>query len=81
MYFQRSVRRAFVLRMADGLARRIEREAGPRVETQVERAYQLLFTRAADEEERQLATELAREHGLAVLCRALVNSGEFVTVE
>jgi len=72
---------AFVLRMADGFARRVEKDAGADRVKQVERAYQLVYNRSPDDEERQLASQLVSEHGLPALARALFNSNEFIVIE
>ncbi len=72
---------AFVLRMAGHFAARVQREAGDEPAKQVERAYQLVFSREPDDEERQLAVDLVAKHGAAALARALFNSNEFVVAE
>lgn len=71
---------AFALRMASNLAERIAREAtGP--DLQIRRLYQLLYQRDPAPEERTAARALVDQHGLKVLCRALCNTNEFLTVE
>ena len=72
---------AFVLRMSDHLAHRVEQLAVGDVELQVENAFQLVYNRSPDAEEQQLSTALIQEHGLAALARALFNSNEFVVIE
>jgi hypothetical protein len=72
---------AFVLRMSDHLAKRVEQDAGDHVAKQVERAYQLVYSRDPDDEEQELASALVREHGIASLARALFNSNELVVIE
>lgn len=72
---------AFVLRMADHFARRVEREVGKDPARQVERSYALIYNRPPDQEERSLAGRLVQRHGLATLARALLNSNEFVVIE
>ncbi|MDR3639116.1 MAG: DUF1549 and DUF1553 domain-containing protein [Isosphaeraceae bacterium] len=65
-----------------GLAERVEREAGPVREAQVERAYWLAFGRSPDGPERRLAGEyLNRGDSLRHLCLALLNANEFLYVE
>ena len=72
---------AFVLRMAGHFANRVRGTAGDDVGRQIEQAYQLVYNRSPDDEERELATALVREYGIASLARALFNSNEFVVVE
>ena len=47
----------------------------------VDGAFRLAFQRAPDGLERAASERLVREHGLAALCRALLNTHEFVTVD
>ena len=72
---------AFVLRMAEGFAARLAREAGPRKPDQVGLAYALAYGRSPDVDERELGESLVSDHGLAALCRVLFNSNEFVVIE
>jgi mono/diheme cytochrome c family protein len=70
----------FVLQQARLFAGRIENEAGAEPEAQVQRAFLLAFGRPADQSEILAGAAVVREHGLWVLCRALFNAHEFVTV-
>ncbi|MFT5411669.1 MAG: hypothetical protein ACI9NC_004405 [Verrucomicrobiales bacterium] len=72
---------AFMLRMAEGLAGRAQREAGVGAGKQTARLYELAYGRAPDDEELALGAELAAAHGLAALARVLFNSNEFVVIE
>ncbi len=72
---------AFVLRMADAFAGRVEREAGGNLDQEVTRAYQLAYSRDPGPEELTLARQTVSQHGLAVLARAIFNSNEFLYVE
>lgn len=72
---------AFVLRMADAMAARIEREAGDDLAQRVDRAYWLAVSRRASDEERQAVGGFVQRHGLAALCRVLLNSNEFMYVD
>ncbi|MEX2187504.1 MAG: DUF1553 domain-containing protein [Pirellulales bacterium] len=78
---------AFVLRMADALAARIEREggtglaSGTEVARQVDRAYWLTLSRPTTDEERAAVGEFIRQRGLPALCRVLLNSNEFMYVD
>ena len=69
----------FVLRQCEHLAARLERECG-NLESQIERAFQLLTDRPPTRMETALLTDYARRHGLANACRVLTNSNEFLFV-
>ena len=71
----------FVWRLAERLAKRVEREAGKNTPAQVDRAWLLCLGRSPDVNEARVAVELVREHGLPALGRVLFNSGEFVVIE
>ena len=66
----------FVWRMADRFAQRLASEADP-----VSWAWQSAIGRRPDVAERALAQGIMDEHGLAALCRALFNSGDFSLIE
>jgi hypothetical protein len=68
----------FTVLQAGRLAERLEAEAGPRTEAQVERAFRLAFGRPPSEAERRVAVGLVQRYGLAALCRALLNANEFL---
>jgi hypothetical protein len=72
---------SFVLRMADRLANRIEREAGTDIAVQVARAYQLAYGRSPSADEAQEARQVVERHGLSVLARAIYNSNEFLYID
>ncbi len=72
---------SFVLRMSEAFARRVEREAGPDVQRQIARAYQLAYTREPTPDELDDARPVVAQHGLAVLTRAIFNSNEFLYVD
>ncbi len=69
---------SFVLRQAQALASRLEREAGPDAERQVALAYRLAFNRPPTEEELRRDEAFIRQHGLAAFARVLFNASEFV---
>jgi hypothetical protein len=71
---------SFVHRQARALADRAVRESGPDLATQVARAYVLVLGRPPRSEEREEAVAVARRHGLATVCWALVNCNEFLYV-
>lgn len=68
----------FLLQQSGFFAERLKKEAGADVNQQVERAFELAFTREASEAEKQGAVRLVEEHGLVMLCRAILNSSEFL---
>jgi hypothetical protein len=69
----------FVLQQADLLAKRLQSEA-PEPPAQIIRAWQLLYGRAPDTHESRDALVLTQAHGLPALCRALLNSNEFLFI-
>lgn len=70
----------FTLDRAAALAARVRREAGDDVARQIERAYLLALGRRPTPDELAEAQPVVREHGLAVLGRALFNCNEFVVL-
>jgi len=62
------------------LAARVQSEVGTDPAAQVRRAYRLTLGRDPDEGELGEAVPIVGGHGLAVLCRALFNSNEFLTL-
>ncbi|MEM8735771.1 MAG: DUF1549 and DUF1553 domain-containing protein, partial [Planctomycetota bacterium] len=67
----------FVVEQSSLLAERAKREAGDDLAKQVERCFELLFAREATNDEVAAGHEFATEHGLALLCRTLMNANEF----
>ncbi len=72
---------AFVLRMADQLAARVQREAGDDASRQADLAYRLTLSRPATEDERAAAAAFIHQHGFPALGRVLLNSNEFMYVD
>jgi hypothetical protein len=70
----------FVLKQAERLAARLEREAGKDSKRQIERGYELVFGRAPSGREAELGQEFIARHGLALYARALFNTNEFLYV-
>jgi hypothetical protein len=68
----------FVIDQAQFLARRVEKEAGSEPDKQVRRAFRLAYGRWPSEEQAAEYATLVGEHGLATLCRAILNSNEFL---
>jgi hypothetical protein len=72
---------AFVLRMADRFAERLEKEAGNDLARQIARAFELAYGRPATAAEIAAARPVIVQHGLPIFCRAIFNSNEFVFVD
>lgn len=72
---------AFVLRMADRFAERVTNEAGAEVSKQVSLVFGLAYGRTPSAEELANVRPVIERHGLAVFCRAVFNSNEFVYVD
>jgi mono/diheme cytochrome c family protein len=72
---------AFMMEQAEFMAQRVEKDTGRDVPAQVKRVFRLAFQRAPTEKEQAAAERLVRDHGLAALCRAVLNANEFVFVD
>lgn len=70
----------FILRQSEHLAARLEREAGS-IESQLDRAFLLLYSRRPASEETLALSAYVQKHGLASACRVLINSNEFLFVK
>ena len=70
----------FLMQQASLLAERVEREAGKATDAQIAQAFRLTLGRAPEREEFEEAATLVKRHGLSALCRALLNSNEFLYV-
>ncbi len=68
----------FMMQQAESFAARVKNDAGESIDAQIARAYALAMCRDATDEEKAMARELAASHGMVALCRALLNSSEFV---
>lgn len=68
----------FTLEHAQAFAERVRKEAGEDPVSQITRAYHLALGRSPSADEIQDALPVVREHELAVLCRVLFNSNEFL---
>lgn len=71
---------SFAMQQSELLAARLEKEAGKEADAQVKRAFALAYQREPQAEELTAAVELVSEHGLAMFCRALLNTSEFMTL-
>ncbi|WP_050030363.1 DUF1553 domain-containing protein [Verrucomicrobium sp. BvORR034] len=70
----------FALDQAGFFAARVVADSGNNPSAQVDRAFQIAFNRGPSVEEAAAATELVSQHGLPSLCRALINSNEFIQI-
>ncbi len=68
----------FTSEEAHAMATRLRNEAGPDPAAQVRHAWRLALSREPAPDEAAEAMAVAREHGLQPVCRALLNSSEFV---
>lgn len=68
----------FVIDQSQAFAARVQSEVGSEIEPQLQRAFQLALCRDPDDEERTASQRVVAEHGLPALCRALINSSEFL---
>jgi hypothetical protein len=68
----------FMTQQAGFLAERVAREAGSAPEAQAARVFRITFGRAPAGDEQKSAAALIRKHGLPALCRALMNTNEFL---
>lgn len=71
----------FMLVHSQAFAERCRREAGEDIEKQIRFAARTVWGREAITEEIEAMTPVAKKHGLAAVCRALLNSNEFLFVE
>ena len=71
---------SFVLQQSELFAGQLKRIAGVQVKDQVQHAFLRSLGRAPTSDEQEEAVAFVTEHGLPALCRALVNSNEFVVI-
>ena len=70
----------FTLDMSRAMAERLQAIAGDDIEPTVRAAYQSLYARAPDQNELDSCRALVKKHGVHSLCRALLNTSEFLFV-
>ena len=70
----------FTLLVSEAFAARVKKETGDDLAKQINRVYRLALTRDATADELADAEPVVRQHGLAVLCRAIFNCNEFLFV-
>lgn len=71
---------AFVLRVAQDFAARLERSSD-QLDRRIETAHALAFSRPARNDELALGREFVKAHGSPAYCRVLFNSNEFLYVD
>jgi hypothetical protein len=71
----------FIQEQAGRLAARVQREIGASLGRQVERVFALTLARSPGAKELAECQAIAEKHGLATVCRALLNSNEFLFLE
>ena len=67
----------FVVDQAIHLAKRAQDESKGNLKTSVIRAFELVFSRKPRNEELNVSLQIAKDRGLEIVCRALINSNEF----
>ncbi|MCH2201430.1 MAG: DUF1553 domain-containing protein [Fuerstiella sp.] len=72
---------SFTLDMARALADRLQRDAGDDRRSQLRRAYELCYARQPTDNEINACGELLDHHGLAALCRVLLNTSELIYLQ
>jgi len=82
---------AFVVRMSKRLALRVETEVGKGndakqeadvlLSQQIDQTWRLVLGRLPAEQEKAKSIRLVQNHGLALLCRVLFNSNEFIFID
>lgn len=70
----------FLLQQSQAFADRVTTSSGPARDDQVIRVFELAFQRAPTVEEQHAAVRFVEQQGLTMLCRAIYNTHEFVTV-
>jgi hypothetical protein len=68
----------FTLDQSEAFAARVKKEVGDDIAKQIRRTYQLALTREPTADELNDTLPVIQRHSLAVLCRALFNSNEFL---
>ncbi len=71
---------SFTLDMATALAARLQREAGEDHDAQVQRAYQLCYSRPPSSDELAACRDWIEANSLAAFCRVLLNTSELIYV-
>ncbi len=70
----------FMLQQSEAFAARLERESGPKTNAQLQQAWWHAYGRAPSEDELHEASDFVRAEGVPALCRAILNSNEFLFI-
>jgi hypothetical protein len=71
---------ALVVRLAQGFAKRLEKEVGSEIAAQVSLACRLAYGRPAQPVDLEVSLPFIQQHGLAAWCRVLFNANELLYV-
>lgn len=71
----------FMLKQSRYFAERLVEDEGSDVGQQIDRAFQLAFSRLPDPTEREVSRQAIAEYGLWQFCRAMLNANEFVYID
>ena len=69
---------AFAMRMSERFASRVKAESGDAIARQIRLAFQIIYSREPAYDELDATEQFVEDHGLASLCRVLLNSNEFL---
>ena len=72
---------SFVLRMSKHFAERAVKDEGDDSAAQIRRVIELAYSRKAQAEEVDLASEFVKTHGLSAFCRVVFNTNEFLYID
>ena len=70
----------FMIQQAELFAERLKSQAGNRRAGQLQLAFQLCYGRQPQDDELSDASEVADQHGMETVCRAMLNSNEFLFI-
>ncbi len=70
----------FLLQQSEAFAKRVEESSGSTLVARVDRAFFMGLGRLPTAEERVASVQMAQQYGLPLLCRAIYNTHEFVSV-
>ena len=68
----------FVVEQTKLIAKRAQANSGGDLSGEIRQCFQLLLNRDPSADELAICSSVAREESLAIVCRALINSNEFV---
>lgn len=71
----------FTLDMAEALSRRVQADVGNQDSDQINRLYQLCYSRDPQIDEAELCKTMIKQNGLEALCRVLLNTSELIYLQ